>query len=164
MDPAPDGDVTPIRVPASLLITLGATAALVVLIGVFPSLVLHVSDLTSLVASAAERRSLTAVRLRSAARIRRHGPLPFDEVIERALYDPSDGFYASGGRAGPRRGDFITSPEVGPLFGAVVARAFDEWWRELGDARPVRRGRRRRRHRHAGPRGAARPSPTARRR
>ena len=37
-----------------------------------------------------------------------------------ALYGDG-GCYTSGGRAG-RRGDFITSPEVGPLFGAVLAR------------------------------------------
>ena len=48
-----------------------------------------------------------------------------------ALYG-EHGFYASGGRAG-RRGDFLTSPEVGPLFGAVLARAIERWWRELGE-------------------------------
>jgi SAM-dependent MidA family methyltransferase len=69
------------------------------------------------------------------ARIRRHGPLPFDEVMELALYHPRDGFYSSGGLAG-RRGDFITSPEVGPLFGAVIARALDRWWLELGRPDP----------------------------
>ena len=47
-----------------------------------------------------------------------------------ALYG-ENGFYSHAGSAG-RRGDFITSPEVGPLFGAVLARALDEWWRELG--------------------------------
>ena len=57
------------------------------------------------------------------------------------------------GRAG---GDFVTSPEVGPLFGALVARALDRWWRELGEPGPVRRGRGRRRARPAGRRGAAR--------
>ncbi len=51
MNPAPDGDVSPIRIPGPLLITLGAATALVVLIGIFPSLVLHFSDLTSLVAA-----------------------------------------------------------------------------------------------------------------
>ena len=50
--------------------------------------------------------------------------------MHEALYGP-DGFYNIGGRAG-RRGDFITSPEVGPLFGMVVARALDAWWREQG--------------------------------
>jgi SAM-dependent MidA family methyltransferase len=53
-----------------------------------------------------------------------------------ALYDEEHGFYSSGvGRAG-RRGDFLTSPEAGPLFGAVVARALDDWWRSLGQPDP----------------------------
>ena len=68
-------------------------------------------------------------------RARRLGPLPFDEVIELALYDPRHGFYSSGGEAG-RGGDFLTSPEVGPLFGAVLARALDDWWRDLGEPDP----------------------------
>ena len=38
-----------------------------------------------------------------------------------ALYG-AGGFYTSGGGVAGRRGDFITSPEVGPLFGAVLAR------------------------------------------
>jgi SAM-dependent MidA family methyltransferase len=71
-----------------------------------------------------------------AARIRRHGPLAFDDVVEAALYHPRLGFYSRGGSAGRRRGDFITSPEVGPLFGAVVGRALDEWWRALGEPDP----------------------------
>lgn len=54
----------------------------------------------------------------------------FDEFLDDALYGPR-GFYTTGGRAG-RRGDFITSPEVGPLFGAVLARWCDAMWRELG--------------------------------
>lgn len=68
---------------------------------------------------------------RLAVRIRAEGPLRFSAFVDAALYDERDGFYASGGRAG-RRGDFLTSPEVGPLFGAVVARALDAWWREAG--------------------------------
>lgn len=47
-----------------------------------------------------------------------------------ALYG-EDGFYASTGRAG-RRGDFITSPEVGPLFGTVLARYIDNVWNTMG--------------------------------
>ncbi|HEV7888716.1 MAG TPA: SAM-dependent methyltransferase [Acidimicrobiales bacterium] len=57
--------------------------------------------------------------------------------MELALYDEEHGFYASGtGRAGRGDGDFLTSPEVGPLFGAVVASALDAWWRELGHPDP----------------------------
>ena len=45
----------------------------------------------------------------------------FAAFLEDALYGPA-GFFTTGGGAG-RRADFLTSPEVGPLFGAVVARA-----------------------------------------
>jgi SAM-dependent MidA family methyltransferase len=62
-------------------------------------------------------------------------PLRFDRYQERCLYDPEAGFYAGLGRAGRRDGDFITSPEVGPLFGATLARGLDRWWRELGEPR-----------------------------
>jgi SAM-dependent MidA family methyltransferase len=58
----------------------------------------------------------------------------FSEFMADALYGPS-GFYTSRGRAG-RRGDFITSPEVGPLFGAVVARFLDAEWERIGRPDP----------------------------
>ncbi|MCB0976581.1 MAG: SAM-dependent methyltransferase, partial [Acidimicrobiales bacterium] len=60
--------------------------------------------------------------------------VPFSAFMDTALYGP-DGFYTTGGRAG-RRGDFITSPEVGPLFGAVVARFLDSEWVRLGRPDP----------------------------
>jgi SAM-dependent MidA family methyltransferase len=49
--------------------------------------------------------------------------------MEEALYGPS-GFYEREGGGAGRRGDFLTAPEVGPLFGAVLARALDAWWEE----------------------------------
>jgi SAM-dependent MidA family methyltransferase len=61
--------------------------------------------------------------------------LRFDEYLDLALYDPDGGFYTGTGGAGRHR-DFLTSPEVGPLFGAVLARAVDTWWEEAG--RPAR--------------------------
>jgi NADH dehydrogenase [ubiquinone] 1 alpha subcomplex assembly factor 7 len=51
--------------------------------------------------------------------------------VEAALYHRQYGFYSTGGSAG-RRGDFITSPEIGPLFGHVVANALDTEWERLG--------------------------------
>ena len=57
--------------------------------------------------------------------------MPYEDLLELALYDPEHGFYTAGGQAG-RRGDFITSPEVGPLFGLVVSRAIDRCWDDLG--------------------------------
>jgi SAM-dependent MidA family methyltransferase len=61
--------------------------------------------------------------------------MSFGEYMRFALYDPSHGFYARGGRAG-RGADFLTSPEVGPLFGAVLARALDLWWIAAGRPDP----------------------------
>ncbi|NBR00264.1 MAG: hypothetical protein EBT97_07380 [Actinobacteria bacterium] len=58
------------------------------------------------------------------------GDIPFEGFMSLALYG-EHGFYATSGRAG-RRGDFITSPEVGPLFGAVLARWIDVEWERLG--------------------------------
>lgn len=64
-------------------------------------------------------------------RIAERGPIPVSEYVEAALYDEREGFYQAGGQSG-RTGDFLTAPEVGPLFGAVIARAVDSWWRDLG--------------------------------
>ena len=64
-------------------------------------------------------------------RLERSGSVRFDEFVEAALYGPG-GFYTEGGGAGRRGGDFLTSPEVGPLFGAVVARHLDDTWERLG--------------------------------
>jgi SAM-dependent MidA family methyltransferase len=59
----------------------------------------------------------------------------FDVFMEDALYG-ADGFYRRRGGAGRRGADFITSVEVGPLFGAVFANALDTWWEELGRPDP----------------------------
>jgi len=66
------------------------------------------------------------------AEIAASGPIPFERFMELALYGV-EGFYTKveGGSAG-RRGDFITSPEVGPLFGAVIARYLDAEWKRIG--------------------------------
>lgn len=74
-------------------------------------------------------------------RIARFGSVRFDEYVELALYDPDVGFFSNlgaegRGRAGRSGGDFITSPEVGPLFGMVVARWIDARWEELGRPDP----------------------------
>lgn len=80
--------------------------------------------------------SVTAVL---AERIARLGSIRFDEYVEVALYEPGSGFFASpgrSGRAGRAGAHFITSPEVGPLFGEVVSRYLDTRWEELGRPDP----------------------------
>lgn len=58
------------------------------------------------------------------------GALRFDRFVDLALYG-EHGFYTGAGRAG-RRGDFLTSPEVGPLFGTVVAAWIDDQFARAG--------------------------------
>jgi SAM-dependent MidA family methyltransferase len=65
----------------------------------------------------------------AAAIVAAGGAIRFDEFMRIALYGDR-GFYSAGGQAG-RRGDFITSPEVGPLFGAVVGRWIESEWSRL---------------------------------
>jgi SAM-dependent MidA family methyltransferase len=78
---------------------------------------------------------LTDLDDRIRERIHRFGPISFAEYMGAALYDDDGGFFAVSGEAG-RRGDFVTSPELGPLFGTVIARALDTWWQELGRPDP----------------------------
>jgi SAM-dependent MidA family methyltransferase len=70
-----------------------------------------------------------------AERIHREGPIPFDAFVEGALYGPA-GFFTRARGAGRAGRDFVTSPEVGPLFGALMARALDRWWDGLGRPDP----------------------------
>jgi SAM-dependent MidA family methyltransferase len=56
--------------------------------------------------------------------------------MEAALYDPDGGFFSVAGGAGRSGADFVTSVEVGSLFGALVARAVDAWWDQLGRPDP----------------------------
>jgi SAM-dependent MidA family methyltransferase len=50
-----------------------------------------------------------------------------------ALYHPEHGYYARAARRTGRNGDFFTSVDVGPIFGALVGRQFAEMWRILRD-------------------------------
>lgn len=62
------------------------------------------------------------------------GHISFRDFMSHALYG-ANGFYTKQSNTGfaGRRGDFITSPEVGPLFGAVLSKAIDAWWTQLGE-------------------------------
>ena len=70
--------------------------------------------------------SLALTRLIHAAIERHGGWLPFDRFMAMALYAPGLGYYANPGRKFgtlPRSGsDFVTAPELSPLFGRALAR------------------------------------------
>jgi SAM-dependent MidA family methyltransferase len=70
------------------------------------------------------------------AEIEATGPLTFARFIELALADPEHGYYATADDRPTRTGDFLTAPELHPIFGAVIARSLDEQWQALD--RPAR--------------------------
>lgn len=56
--------------------------------------------------------------------IRAHGGwIPFARFMDRVLYAPGLGYYAAGATKFGPSGDFITAPEVSPLFGACLAQS-----------------------------------------
>ncbi|HEY7702840.1 MAG TPA: SAM-dependent methyltransferase [Candidatus Limnocylindrales bacterium] len=75
-----------------------------------------------------------AARIRD--EIRRSGPIPFARFMELALYDPEGGYYRSAEARPGRSGDFVTAPELHPIFGEMLGRAVEEAWRVLGAPDP----------------------------
>lgn len=74
-------------------------------------------------------------RARVVDAIRDHGPITFAEYMELALYGPG-GYYDSPPVG--THGDFVTSPHVHPVFGALLGTAIRELWRGLGSPDPFR--------------------------
>jgi SAM-dependent MidA family methyltransferase len=60
--------------------------------------------------------------------IRGGGPMPFARFMDLALYDPDGGYYRSGDARPGRGGDFLTAPELHPIFGEMLARAVVQAW------------------------------------
>jgi SAM-dependent MidA family methyltransferase len=60
------------------------------------------------------------------------GLLPFDRFMDLALYAPGLGYYVAGTAKFGAGGDFVTAPEVSPLFGAAVATQCAEVLQRLG--------------------------------
>ena len=59
--------------------------------------------------------------------------ISFARFMQRALYDPGLGYYAAGSEVIGAPGDFVTAPELSPLFGRCLARQVAELL-EPGDA------------------------------
>ena len=60
------------------------------------------------------------------------GSLSFAEYMQEALYAPGLGYYAAGATKFGAAGDFVTAPEVSPLFGRLLARQCAEVLDQLG--------------------------------
>ena len=59
------------------------------------------------------------------------GRIPFDRFMELALYAPGLGYYTAGARKFGEAGDFITAPEISPLFARCLARQCKQLLEEL---------------------------------
>src|SRR5690606_18924135 len=60
------------------------------------------------------------------------GAIPFWRFMELALYAPGLGYYSAGATKFGPAGDFVTAPELGPLFAECVAIALAPALRRLG--------------------------------
>lgn len=60
------------------------------------------------------------------------GSLPFWKFMELALYAPGLGYYSAGAMKFGPAGDFVTAPELSPLFAACVADALTPVLQQLG--------------------------------
>ena len=64
--------------------------------------------------------------------IAQRGPIPFSRFMELALYTPGLGYYSAGARKFGAEGDFVTAPELSPLFSRCLARQCAEVLEALG--------------------------------
>ena len=60
------------------------------------------------------------------------GHIPFKRFMELALYAPGLGYYSAGSEKIGAEGDFVTAPEISPLFSRCLARQCEQVIRRLG--------------------------------
>jgi SAM-dependent MidA family methyltransferase len=61
------------------------------------------------------------------------GAIPFARFMDLALYAPGLGYYVAGSRKFGAAGDFVTAPELSPLFALCLARQVADVLATLGD-------------------------------
>jgi SAM-dependent MidA family methyltransferase len=61
-------------------------------------------------------------------KIRSDGPMSFRDFMEMALYSPGEGYYTSAKENFGSRGDYYTSPYLGPVLADMIAKQIEEMW------------------------------------
>jgi SAM-dependent MidA family methyltransferase len=89
------------------------------------------SDLPALTADEAEHSARLAARVHDEI-TGSGGWISFARYMQLALYEPGLGYYSAGARKLGAAGDFITAPEVAPVFGRCVAVQCEQVLRSLG--------------------------------
>ncbi len=64
--------------------------------------------------------------------------ITFARFMERALYEPELGYYRQEADRPTMTGDFLTAPEIHPIFGWTLSRRVESMWSELGRPAPFR--------------------------
>jgi SAM-dependent MidA family methyltransferase len=62
------------------------------------------------------------------------GWISFERFMELALYEPGLGYYSAGAMKFGASGDFVTAPEISPLFSRCLAQQCDEVFAQIGPA------------------------------
>jgi SAM-dependent MidA family methyltransferase len=62
--------------------------------------------------------------------------ITFARFMELALYEPRLGYYHQTADRPTDAGDFLTAPEIHPIFGWTIARRIQQMWAELGEPDP----------------------------
>ena len=60
------------------------------------------------------------------------GVVPFSRFMELALYAPGLGYYSAGASKFGEAGDFVTAPELGPVFAACIAESLAPVLQQIG--------------------------------
>jgi SAM-dependent MidA family methyltransferase len=88
-------------------------------------------ELPELTADEAEHSARLAERVRAAIAAG-GGWISFAQFMTLALYEPGLGYYSAGARKLGAAGDFITAPEVAPVFSRCLAAQCEQVLRDLG--------------------------------
>src|SRR3989337_2912391 len=64
--------------------------------------------------------------------IEKKGRITFAEFMDIALYWPGKGYYTSENVRWGKDGDYLTSIDVSPVFGRLLAYKLKEMWQNLG--------------------------------
>lgn len=87
--------------------------------------------LTLPVPDAKSRARSDELSLQLQGEIARFGPMPFSRYMERVLYTPELGYYCSDAPKFGAAGDFLTAPEISPLFARCLARVMADVLRTI---------------------------------
>ena len=66
-------------------------------------------------------------------KIQKEGPISFHDFMEIALYYPELGYYTSKQSKIGTRGDYYTSSNITPAFGAMIGKQIEQMWHILGE-------------------------------